>query len=143
MSVYSFFHGGAALTALLIAALLAAAPAQSLDDLSAALGDGKGAGAMGGLPSLDEAGASTIAGVLQYCIKNNYLGGADKAAGSSLVGKLTGSGQARKDSTFQAGSKGPLDTSGGEAFGLGGSGPRARITDQVCDMVLKHAGLML
>ncbi len=87
---------------------------------------------------LDEAGPSNIAGVLQYCIKNNYLGGADKAAGSSLVGKLTGSGQASKDSSFQAGSKGLLDTGGGETFGLGGSGLRK--IRSVCDMVLKHAG---
>ena len=143
MTVCSFCNSGAALIALLIAALPVAAPAQSLNDLSAALGGGKGASAMGGLPSLDEASPSNIAGVLQYCVKNNYLGGADKATGSSLVGKLTGSGQASKDSGFQTGSKGLLDTGSGETFGLGGNGLQAKITDQVCDMVLKHAGSML
>ena len=50
--------------------------AQSLNDLSGVLGGGKG-GAVGGLPSLDQASPSNIAGVLQYCVKNNYLGGGD------------------------------------------------------------------
>jgi hypothetical protein len=141
--------GGPGLGALTLAVLILLQPvlsahAQSLNDLSGALGGGKGgAGAVGGLPSLDQASPNNVAGVLQYCVKNNYLGGTDKATGSSLVGKLTGSGQGTKGSDFKGGSKGLLDTGGGETFGLGGSGLQAKITDQVCDMVLKHAQSLL
>ena len=128
----------------LLLPLALSAQAQSLKDLSGALGGGKsGAGTLGAVPSLDQASPSNIAGVLQYCVKNNYLGGADKAAGSSLVGKFTGSGHGSKDSGFTSGSKGLLETGGGETLGLGGDGLQAKITDQVCDMVLKHAQSLL
>jgi hypothetical protein len=139
----AMLSGGRGLGALAVAAqilLVVSAQAQSLNDLSGALG---GTEALGGMRSLDQAGPSNVAGMLQYCVKNNYLGGADKATGSSLVGKFTGSGQGTKDSGFQAGSKGFLDTGGGETFGLGGSGLEAKITDQVCDMILKDAQSLL
>ena len=60
-----------------------------------------------------------------------------------MVSKLTGSGSGTKDSGFKAGNKGLLETGGGETFGLGGSGLQAKITDEVCDMVLKHAQSLL
>jgi Protein of unknown function (DUF2501) len=139
--------GGRGLGALAVAAqilLVLSAQARSLNDLSGALGGAKGGTeALGGMRSLDQASPSNVAGMLQYCVKNNYLGGSDKATGSSLVGKFTGSGQGTKDSGFQAGSKGFLDTGGGETFGLGGSGLEAKITDQVCDMILKDAQSLL
>jgi hypothetical protein len=64
------------------------------------------------MPSLDQASPSNIAGVLQYCVKNNYLGGDGETMGSSLVGKLTGSGKASDDKAFKAGSGGLLETGG-------------------------------
>jgi hypothetical protein len=42
-----------------------------------------------------------------------------------------------------AGSKGLLDTGGGQSFGLGGEGVKAKVTEQVCDLVLKHAQSLL
>lgn len=135
--------GLAALGALAMLQLAAApASAQSLKDLSGALGAATGGGG-GALPSVEQASPSNLSGVLEYCIKNKYLGGGDASAGSSVLGKLTGSGQAKKDSSFMAGSRGMLDTGGGESFGLGGSGIQGKITDQVCDMVLKHAQSLL
>ena len=139
--------GLAAVTILALAQLAPPARGQSLNGLSDALGGGKSGtaalGALGGVPAVDQASPGNLAGVLQYCVKNNYLGGADGAAGSSLVGKFTGSGQGSKDSGFTTGSNGLLDTGGGETFGLGGSGLQAKITDQVCDLVLKHAQSLL
>ena len=139
--------GLVAVTILALAPLALPARGQSLNGLSDALGGGKGGaaalGAVGGIPSVDQASPGNLAGVLQYCVKNNYLGGADATAGSSLVGKFTGSGQGSKDGGFTTGSKGLLETGGGETFGLGGSGLQAKITDQVCDLVLKHAQSLL
>ena len=139
--------GLVAVTILALAPLALPACGQSLNGLSDALGGGKGGtaalGAVGGVPSLDQASPGNLAGVLQYCVKNNYLGGAEGAAGSSLVGKFTGSGQGDKTSGFTTGSKGLLETGGGQTFGLGGSGLQAKITDQVCDLVLKHAQSLL
>ena len=130
--------GIAALAAFALLPTGFAARAQSLNDLSGALG-----GLGGGLPSVDQASPGNIAGVLQYCVRNNYLGGADKAMGSSVLGKLGGSGEGAEDSGFTAGSKGLLETGGGDTFGLGGGGIQEKITDQVCDLVLKHAQSIL
>ena len=120
--------------------------AQSLNDLTGALGGGKGGGLSalgGGLPDLGQASTGNLAGVLQYCIKHKYLGGGDASAGSSVLGKLTGSGKAKDDGAFKAGSGGLLETGGGDTFSLGGSGIQEKVTDQVCDLVLKHAQSLL
>lgn len=133
--------GMAALGALaLLQVATAPASAQSLNDLSGALGAATGGG---GLPSVEQASPSNLAGVLQYCVENKYLGSGDASTGSSVLGKLTGSGQAKEDSGFMAGSKGLLDTGGGENFGLGGEGLKAKVTEQVCDLVLEHAQSLL
>ncbi len=120
------------------------AGAQTLNDLTGALG--KSAGSLGGagLPSVDQASPSNLAGVLQYCLKNQFLGGGDaQSVEQSLMGKLGGSDAAAKDEGFQAGSSGLLQTGGGDTFGLGGEGLQQKLTDQVCDLVLSHAQSLL
>ena len=134
--------------AALAAATLAPPPvgAQTVAQLSDVLGAGKSAlGGLGGagLPAVDQASPSNIAGVLEYCLKHKYLGGGDASAGSSVLGKLTGSGKAKDDGAFKAGSSGLLETGGGDTFSLGGSGIQEKVTDQVCDLVLKHAQSLL
>ncbi|MGD9509199.1 MAG: hypothetical protein AB7X49_11680, partial [Geminicoccaceae bacterium] len=91
-------HDGTSLALLALVSLLAwaaPAPAQTLNDLSGALGGAKsgGLGALGdgGLPSVDQASTGNLAGVLQYCIENNYLGGGDASSvEQSLLGKADG-----------------------------------------------------
>jgi hypothetical protein len=133
--------GMAALCALTVVQLSASsARAQSLKDLSGALGGATGGG--GALPSVEQASPSNLVGVLQYCVKNKYLGGGDASMGSSVLGKLTGTGQTKDASAFKAGSGGLLETGGGQSFGLGG-GIKEKVTEQVCDLVLKHAQSLL
>ncbi len=127
----------AAALALAVAPL--AAQAQSLKDLTGAVGAVTG----GGLPSVEQASPSNLTGVLEYCLKNKYLGGGSAEAGSSLLGKLTGSGKASDEGTFKAGSGGMLETGGGDMLSLGGSGLQEKVTEQVCDLVLKHAQSLL
>jgi hypothetical protein len=129
----------AALVAALAVAQLgvASVQAQSLKDLTGAVGAVTGGG---GMPSVDQASSSNIAGVLEYCVKNKYLGG---GSGSDVLGKLTSSGKATDDSAYKAGSGGMLETGGGDSFSLGGSGIQEKVTEQVCDLVLKHAQSLL
>ena len=140
---------GLSLAVLAMAALLhsaAPASAQSLNDLTGALGGKSGGAALGGmgLPAVDQASTSNLAGVLEYCVKNKYLGGGDaKSVEQGLMGKIGGSGKAASDKGFKAGSGGLLDTGGGESFSLGGDGIQKQVTDQVCDLVLEHAQSML
>ena len=80
---------------LVVAACCGAAAAQSLDQLKGMIGGG-GQGAAGGssLPSLGQLGAGSAgnaAGVIEFCIRNNYLSGASAASVKDrLLGKLSG-----------------------------------------------------
>jgi hypothetical protein len=117
------------------------------------MGNMPGMGSMGsmggmGVPSVGSASPTNLAGVLQYCIQNNDLGGADAASSSAvqsgLLSKFTGSASPPADnSAFSAGSAGELSTGNGQNFALGGSGIKAQITQKVCEQVQKHGQSML
>ncbi|TAM30855.1 MAG: DUF2501 domain-containing protein [Paraburkholderia sp.] len=84
-----------------------------------------------------------VTGLLQYCIKNNYLN-AD-AAGSvkdSLLSKLPG-GANTTDTGYQQGSSGILTAGNGSKLDLSGSGLKQAATRQVCDKILAQAKSML
>ncbi len=128
--------------------------AQLMDQLKGALGSGQGGsgggGILGGLgdgmPSVGQASFSNIAGVIQYCIKNHYLGGGAGASliKDSLMKKVTGSpAQAANDSGYKAGSNGLLQTGNGQNFNLGGGGLKAQIAQKVCDQILAHGKSLL
>ena len=130
-------------TAVIVLSQVAIAPAhaQLMDQLKGAMGTGQGAGALA-IPSVNQASPSNIAGVLQYCVQNNYVsGGSASSVKDSLVNKVTGPGHA-PDSQFQQGSKGVLDTGNGSNFSLGG-GIKKQVTKKVCDLALSHAKSLL
>jgi len=110
---------------------------------------GGGLGNLGGLggalgsQSVTSSSTGNVAGLLQYCIQNNYLSA--NSAGSvkdSLLGKLPG-GSNTSDSGFQQGSSGILTTGNGSKLDLGGGGLKAEATRQVCDKILNQAKSML
>ncbi|GLR65521.1 hypothetical protein GCM10010909_01990 [Acidocella aquatica] len=109
---------------------------------------GAGMGGMG-MPSLGAAPPANIAGILQYCIQNNYLGGgASQSSASSvqqsLLSKYTGSSSdPSSNSGFTSGSNGILDTGNGNSMPLGGSGLKAQLTQKICDQILQRAQSML
>jgi hypothetical protein len=114
-----------------------AAQAQLMDQLKGAAG-----GVGGGMPSAGQAEAGNTAGVLDYCIKNKYLGsGSASSVKDSLLGKVTG--QSKNDSGYREGSNGTLQTGNGQDYSLGGDGIKAQITQKVCDQVLQHAKSLL
>lgn len=119
-----------------------------IDQLKGVLGSGQSGGALGGMtggiPSVTQASPGNIAGVLQYCVRNNYLsGGTATSVKDSLVGKMSGSGQPAQDPAFQSGNKGLLQTGNGQSFSLGGSGIKQQVTHKVCDEALQHAKSLL
>jgi len=121
--------------------------AQVLNQLQNSLGTGQGpaGNALGGvMPSVDHASPTNLAGVLQYCVQNNYLSGnAASSVKDSLLNKATGSSRGTTDSQFNAGNKGLLETGQGQSFPLGGGGVKEQMTHKVCDLVLQHAKSML
>jgi hypothetical protein len=94
----------AATATLLIAVLFPAAARAQLGDLIKGATQGNSQGATGGLGSIGSPGGvpslgsltsgstGNVAGVLEFCMKNNYLGGATDAASvkDKLLGKLGG-----------------------------------------------------
>ncbi len=140
-----------------VGALLAVTPAQAQmsNMMQGVMGGGgsgssAGSGMMGsmgsmgsgmGLPSVGAASPNNLAGVLQFCVKNNYLGGTDaNSVKSSLLSKFDGSSQPpAQNSGFASGAAGILDTGNDQSTSLGGTGIKAQATKKVCDLVLQHA----
>jgi hypothetical protein len=120
------------------------AQAQLMDQLKGAVGGGQSGGAMlggGGIPSVGQASPGNMAGVLQYCIQNKYVGaGGASSVKDSLLSKVTGQ---TENSGYKQGSSGLLQTGAGENYSLGGDGIKAQITQKVCDQVLQHAKSLL
>ena len=118
---------------LLIAALLPVTAAHAqLGDLL------KGGGTSGGTAG----SLGNVAGVLEYCIKNNYLGGGSATSvKDSLMSKISGSPSS--DSGYTDGAKGLLNSSDGKKVDLSAAGLKEQVTKQVCDTILAQGKSML
>jgi len=131
---------------LVLATMLAAASAQAQIDSLLGKGSGKaeGGGDLKGLAGMAGAPMTSgslgnVAGLLQYCIGNNYLGGnAAASVKEQLMGKLPG-GSRTEDKGYAEGAKGLLRGSNGNAMDLSGGGMKAEISRKVCDTVLAQA----
>jgi Protein of unknown function (DUF2501) len=119
----------------------------NLLDQSKSGGAGGALGSLGGLgsgmslDSLSSGSTSNVAGVLEYCIKNNYLGGGASSVKDGLMSKLGGS--ASSDSGYTSGAKGILDSGNGKQVDLSGGGLKEQVTKQVCDKILAQGKSLL
>lgn len=127
-----------AAAALLLGLACGTATAQDLGNLGGKLG-----GVLGGSSgSMSSGSMGNVAGLLQYCVKNNYLGGDSGASG--LAGKLLGKTQGGSNNTdYQSGLGGILKGSNGKTTNLsdvggGNSDLKSKITTKACDVVLKQ-----
>jgi outer membrane PBP1 activator LpoA protein len=108
----------------------------SLDSLG-----GIGGALTGG--SATSSSTGNVAGILQFCIKNNYLGGNDASSvKDSLMSKL-GGGSSSSDSGYTSGAKGILSGSDGKQVDLSGGGLKAQVTKKVCEKILDQGKSML
>ncbi|WP_202757949.1 DUF2501 domain-containing protein [Delftia acidovorans] len=108
--------------------------------LGGMLGAGAGgAGALSALGLSPSATAGNAAGVISYCMKNNYLN-ADKAAQvkDQLLGKLGMQKQEEpKDTGFQNGLGGLVTGSNGKSFSI--DKLKGDLKEKACDFVLDNA----
>jgi len=103
---------------------------------------GIGGALSGGAGSLSAGSTGNVAGLLEFCIKNNFLGGSDSSSiKDRLMGKL--GGNPAPESGYAEGAQGLLKSSDGKQLDLSGSGLKAQVTKQVCDRVLSQAKSML
>jgi len=120
-------------------AFAAGAQAQSLDMLKGLAGGGSG----GALGSLTSGSLGNAAGVLEYCVKNNYLSGnAASSVKDQLMSKIPG-GKPASDTGYVSGAKGLLTGSDGKTIDLSGGGLKAQITKKACDVVLQQGRSMI
>ncbi len=151
----------AKLMAAAVTGMVLSAPAVSADMLSGfknqaaeRLGGGGSAGAAGlgglglgsalGLTSIGGGATSNVAGVLQYCVKNNYLNAANvDNVKSQLLGKLGMESQAeqQQDAGYQNGLAGMLSGSDGSSFDL--NKIKGDLKEKACDYVLENATSLL
>ncbi|MBS0342812.1 MAG: DUF2501 domain-containing protein [Proteobacteria bacterium] len=118
-------------------AALTFAQAQSLDSLKGLAG-GAG-GSLSSLGGVSSGSMGNAAGIIEYCLKNKYLGGSGVSqVKDGLLGKMPG-GQAaaQKDSGYLDGAKGLITGSDGKKTDLT-SGMTDSIKKQACELVLKQ-----
>ena len=112
--------------------------------LSGALGGGAGDSAALSAMGLSGSGtASNAAGVITYCMKNNYLN-ADKAAAvkDQLLGKMgLGQKEEPKDEGFLSGASGMITGKDGKSFSL--DKVKGNLKEKACDLVLDNAKSLL
>ena len=101
-------------------------------------GDLESIAGMAGAP-MTSGSIGNVAGLLQYCIGNNYLSGEGAAAVKDRVmGKLPNR-ERTQDQGYTDGMKGLLRGSNGNAMDLRGGGLKAQLTRKACDTVLEQA----
>ena len=113
-----------------------------------ALAGTSNAGGLGGLvggTDLSSAASGNLgnaAGIVEFCIKNNYLSGdAASSMKDKLMGKLGGDSESDTDKAGYAdGAKGLLKTGDGGSFDLAQMGGlKKSVTKKACSSVLDHA----
>ncbi|MGJ7508118.1 DUF2501 domain-containing protein [Variovorax sp. GT1P44] len=130
----------ARLGAALVLLTAGAAQAQSLDMLKGLAGGGGSSSALGSMAS---GSLGNAAGVLEYCLKNNYLSGdAASSVKDQLMGKIPG-GKPASDAGYVDGSQGILTGSDGKKVDLTGGGLKQELTKRACDFVLKQGKSMI
>jgi len=103
--------------------------------------------------SLASGSAGNAAGVIEYCMKNNFLGGDASGVKDQLMGKLGGEEKAKADPGYEEGVKGMLAGGDGKATDLSSLGGGAaggamgdmkgKLTKQACSAVLDNAKSLL
>ena len=107
--------------------------------LGGALGGGANMSALSAMGLTSSGTASNAAGVITYCMKNNYLN-ADKAAQvkNQLLGKLgLGQKEEPKDQGYQNGLMGMVTGADGKSFSL--DKVKSNLKEKACDFVLDNA----
>ena len=92
------------------------------------------------MPSMGQGTIGNAAGVLQYCVKNNYLS-ADAAGGvkDKLMGMITG--QKQQQTGYANGAQGMLMGDDGKSLNL--KGISGKLKTKACDYVLKNASSLV
>ena len=125
----------------LLALAAAAGTGAQANDLMGAMKDQLSKSGLGAsMPALGANTAGNAAGVIQYCVKNNYLNAASaNGVKDRLLGMVTG--QKPQQTGYANGAKGLLMGSDGKSLNL--KGLSSKLKEKACDYVLKNATSLL
>ena len=129
------------LVASAVLSLAVGVPAQAQD-----LGALKGLAGGADLSSLASGTTGNAAGIIEFCVRNNYLGNdAAAAVKDKLLGKISGSDASADDKAgYDEGAKGVLKSSDGRSVDLAKVGEMKKsMTKKACASVLEHAKSLL
>jgi len=123
--------------------MLAAAAAASAVAVAQDMGSLKGLAGGMDVSSLASGSAGNAAGVVEYCMKNNFLGGDAAGVKDQLMGKVNAGGEKDK-ADYADGAKGLLKTGDGKSVDIGKiGGMKESVTKKACSSVLDHAKSLL
>lgn len=117
-----------------------------LKDIVGGSGVSGAASSLGSLSSITPGSIGNAAGIIEFCVNNNYLSGSNASpVKDQLMGKLSGSqDQPAKDNPdYVNGVKGILSGSDGQSVDLSMAGLKAAAGKEVCQRILDQAKSML
>jgi hypothetical protein len=132
-----------------VAILSGSLAAQGLGQLKDII-DGSGlsgaASSLGSLSSITAGSIGNAVGIIEYCVKNNYLSG-DNASSvkDQLMGKMTASGDqpAENNPDYISGARGIVTGSSGQSVDLSMAGLKDKAVKKICKKILDQANSML
>lgn len=111
------------------------------------LGAFKGMAGGADMSSMASGSAGNAAGIIEFCVKNNYLSGnAASAMKDKLMGKMDGGtdGSPQDKTDYASGAAGMLKTGDGKSVDLAKiGGLKKSVTKKACSSVLEHSKSLL
>lgn len=128
-----------------VAILSGSLAAQGLGQLRDIIG-GSGLSGAASLSSIASGSIGNAAGIIEYCVKNNYLsGGNASSVKDQLIGKMTARGDqpAENNPDYISGARGIVTGSSGQSVDLSMAGLKDKAVKKVCKKILDQANSML
>ena len=131
-----------------VAILSGSIAAQGLDqlkDITGGSGLGGAASSLGSLSTITSGSTANAAGVIDYCVKYNYLsGGSASSVKDQLMKKVTGADQpAESNPDYISGARGIVTGSSGQSVDLSMAGLKGEAVKKACEKILDQAKSML
>jgi hypothetical protein len=125
---------------------LAAQGLDQLKDITGGSGLGDAASSLGSLSSITSGSTGNAAGIIEYCVKNNYLsGGSASSVKDQLMKKMTSSRDqpAESNPDYISGARGIVTGSSGQSVDLSMAGLKGKAVKKACEKILDQAKSML
>jgi hypothetical protein len=133
------------IVAAILSGSLAAQGLGQLKDIAGGSGLGGAASSLGSLSSITSGSTGNAAGIIEYCMKNNYLSGGNAASvKDQLMGKMTGGrDQPENNPDYVSGARGIVTGSSGQSVDLSMAGLKDKAVKKACEKILDQAKSML